>query len=410
MIAQDAARIILGAWIRGEHREDMNQIPAGDFGLELMPIANVLQSGETDALTIARKAEVSPAVISELANTTSYEELYRSAMRQIIRGNIHKWIEEHRNADPEEIMAYLEKNHREWMAEAPDLPDLNEIIVDYYNVLDERKREKTLHTGIIELDDLTNGIHKGDLTAVGARPSTGKSSFALQVATNVAAKGGVVLFFSLEMTNDQNMDRIVMRYVEGVSQKTLRSGDLEGDEWDRVSKATESLEQLNGHLMFSQERNLTMIEQIIAANKPDLVVIDQLTQLTDSGRFTDVRSRFSHMTSNLKRIAMEYNTAIWLCCQLNRQVSGSTKPSMDYLKESGSIEEDSDNVILLSRDEDEEEARGVRGNRIINVNLAKQRSGPTGEFLTMFFVQRFLFSSLEKYPTGFEETQEEVSF
>lgn len=388
----------------------MNQIPAGDFGLELMPIANVLQSGETDALTIARKAEVSPAVISELANATSYEELYRSAMRQIIRGNIHKWIEEHRNADPEEIMAYLEKNHREWMAEAPDLPDLNEIIVDYYNVLDERKREKTLHTGILELDDLTNGIHKGDLTAVGARPSTGKSSFALQVATNVAAKGGVVLFFSLEMTNDQNMDRIVMRYVEGVSQKTLRSGDLEGDEWDRVSKATESLEQLNGHLMFSQERNLTMIEQIIAANKPDLVVIDQLTQLTDSGRFTDVRSRFSHMTSNLKRIAMEYNTAIWLCCQLNRQVSGSTKPSMDYLKESGSIEEDSDNVILLSRDEDEEEARGVRGNRIINVNLAKQRSGPTGEFLTMFFVQRFLFSSLEKYPTGFEETQEEVSF
>lgn len=410
MIAQDAARIILGAWIRGEHREDMNQIPAGDFGLELMPIANVLQSGETDALTIARKAEVSPAVISELANATSYEELYRSAMRQIIRGNIHKWIEEHRNADPEEIMAYLEKNHREWMAEAPDLPDLNEIIVDYYNVLDERKREKTLHTGILELDELTNGIHKGDLTAVGARPSTGKSSFALQVATNVAAKGGVVLFFSLEMTNDQNMDRIVMRYVEGVSQKTLRSGDLEGDEWDRVSKATESLEQLNGHLMFSQERNLTMIEQIIAANKPDLVVIDQLTQLTDSGRFTDVRSRFSHMTSNLKRIAMEYNTAIWLCCQLNRQVNGSTKPSMDYLKESGSIEEDSDNVILLSRDEDEEEARGVRGNRIINVNLAKQRSGPTGEFLTMFFVQRFLFSSLEKYPTGFEETQEEVSF
>ena len=410
MIAQDAARIILGAWIRGEHREDMNQIPAGDFGLDMMPIANVLQSGETDALTIARKAEVSPAVISELANATSYEELYRSAMRQIIRGNIHKWIEEHRNADPEEIMAYLEKNHREWMAEAPDLPDLNEIIVDYYNVLDERKREKTLHTGILELDDLTNGIHKGDLTAVGARPSTGKSSFALQVATNVAAKGGVVLFFSLEMTNDQNMDRIVMRYVEGVSQKTLRSGDLEGDEWDRVSKATESLEQLNGHLMFSQERNLTMIEQIIAANKPDLVVIDQLTQLTDSGRFTDVRSRFSHMTSNLKRIAMEYNTAIWLCCQLNRQVNGSTKPSMDYLKESGSIEEDSDNVILLSRDEDEEEARGVRGNRIINVNLAKQRSGPTGEFLTMFFVQRFLFSSLEKYPTGFEETQEEVSF
>ena len=137
--------------------------------------------------------------------------------------SIHKWIEEHRNADQEEIMAYLEKNHREWMAEAPDLPDLNEIIVDYYNVLDERKREKTLHTGIIELDELTNGIHKGDLTAVGARPSTGKSSFALQVATNVAAKGVVVLFFSLEMTNDQNMDRIVMRYVEGVSQKTLRS-------------------------------------------------------------------------------------------------------------------------------------------------------------------------------------------
>ena len=124
--------------------------------------------------------------------------------------------------------------------------------------------------------------------------------------------------------------------------------------------------------------------------------------------FYDVRSRFSYMTSNLKRISMEQNTAIWRACQLNRAVNGAAKPSMDNLKESGSIEEDSDNVILLSRDEEEEEARNMQGNRVINVQLEKQRSGETGEFHLQFFVQRFGFKALDELPpSGFQDRRED---
>ena len=143
-----------------------------------------------------------------------------------------------------------------------------------------------------------------------------------------------------------------------------------------------------------------------------MVVVDQLTQLRDSSqRFPDRRLQFSHMTAELKRISMEYSTAVWLACQLNRTANQTDTPSMDNLKESGSIEEDSDNVIILARNKDEEEARAFRRDRVINVQLAKHRAGETGEFQLKFNVQRFGFVPLEEIPpAGFYETQNEINF
>ena len=410
MLKRDTAEIIIGTWLSGEHQEDAKLIPVNDFPDDtLTAIAREVRNGEKDPIRIIRRAKAPLTVMSELMPLAN-ETLYESALADIERQTVEEWLDKHRSDDPKDIIAYLQKHTREQSKPVPELPDLADQLVNYVaNTLEARASETVMLTGIKELDEMSGGIHKGDLTALGARPSTGKSSFALQVAMNVAKSGGKVIFFSLEMSQDQNIDRMLLRWVQGVDQKTLRSGRLADEQMDEVGRVSDELARLSGRLSFLPERNLTTIEAIVQKHKPDLIVIDQLTQMTDDQTFTDVRSRFTHMTRNLKRIAMENDVAVWLCCQLNRQVGGISRPSMDYLKESGSIEEDSDCVILLSRDEEEEQARGLTGNRIVTVDLCKQRQGELGAFNVKFVVQRFLFKELEDVP-GFIETENEVDF
>lgn len=409
MVKADTARIILGAWLRGEHLEDVKQIPVGEFG-ELAPVAKEIASGEKDPINVARHAGIPLGDVAEMMNA-KYEALYQVAVGQFIEERRKQWLAEHPDAKPEKIIEVVQASQRSWMTESVKVPDLFETIVDYQQTLDDRKKAKTHLTGIRELDEMTGGIYPGTLTAVGARPSTGKSAFCMQVAIKVAQSGARVLFFSLEMSDAQNMDRLILRCVDGVSQKQLRSGVLSGEQWQAVNAAMDTIGELRGNLSFLQERELPAIERIIEREKPDLVVIDQLTQLKDSTqKFPDRRLQFSHMTAELKRISMEYKTAVWLACQVNRDANNTT-PTMANLKESGSIEEDADNVILLHRDRDEEEARNLMGNRVINAELAKHRAGETGSFQLKFIVQRFGFVPLDELPPdGFYETQEEMNF
>lgn len=408
MMDKDTAKIILGAWMRGEHLDDVKQIQPEEFG-EYAEVARQVRSGETNLVKIGKKAGVNLGDIAEMTRDV-YETLYQAAMRSIIEANRIRWISEHPDANPEELIRVVEASQRAWMKDPEPIQGLADVITDYYAELDKRKNSETILTGIDDLDEITGGIFPGTLTAVGARPSTGKSAFCLQVAYNVARDGGKVLFFSLEMTNAQNMDRLIMKIASGISQKELRSGDLTQEQWDEIGRVTEIIGKLDGRLTFLQERTLSAIEEIIEREKPDLVVIDQLTQLNEpTMNFSDVRSRFTHMTSQLKRISMQKDTAIWLACQLNRSVTGS-RPGMEHLKESGSIEEDSDIVILLSRDEEEEEARAMQGNRVINVQIEKQRGGEINEFQLKFVVTRFGFVPLEDIPPGFYETHGEQEF
>lgn len=128
-----------------------------------------------------------------------------------------------------------------------------------------------------------------------------------------------------------------------------------------------------------------------------MVVIDQLEQMRCSGeKFKDKRERFSYMTNQLKRISMTEDVAVWLACQVNRDASQS-EPTLANLKESGSIEEDSDNVILLHRIPVEKMASSGwdDNNRPMIINVAKQRSGATGAINAQFIANKFTFYDLE---------------
>lgn len=408
---RETAKIILGAWLRGEHEEDIRLIPVAAFG-DMAPVADQIRQGERDPVRLGRKCKnvIDMADASEMwSGKTS--EIYDSALWAYREDYKADWLRKHANASDAEITAFLEENARNWMTGVPGGEDVYDVAAGYAEILDARRDNRVAQTGVADLDELSGGIMPGTLTAIGARPGTGKSAFCLQTAVNVARSGLKVMFFALEMTNAQNMDRLVMMYTRNINQRDLRSGQLTEDQWGEIGDAIDKIGEMKSHLVFSQERDIKVIEAMIKKHKPDFVVIDQLSQLTDKGRtFTSIRERFSEMTKALMDIVKNSTTAIWLACQVNRDANDS-RPSLANLKESGSIEEDCDMVVLLSRDKDEEQARGdLNGNRVINVEVAKHRGGELGEFQLKFVVKRFGFVPLEEIPEGFVQTEEDISY
>lgn len=408
-MAREEDKIILGSWLIGEHLEDVKTIPVAAFG-DLAPVAKQIRLGETSYVKIAKAAGIHISEISDILSHAQYENVYESIMAEHHKRELQSWLQEHPNAEPEEILETIQKHTRTYTRSLPNGVTMSDAILRYYEELDRRKNRDMVYTGIRELDDSMNGIMPGTLTAVGARPSTGKSAFMLQIAVNVAAAGAKVMFFPLEMSVEDTTERIIMRYTSGLRQREIKTGQLEPDQWDRIYGTASDLEDIQDNLMvFENVRDIETIEALTRKHAPNVVFIDQLQQLEAAEQFQSVRERFGHMTKNLKRISMESQTSVWLACQLNRNARG-TDATMADLKEAGNIEEDSDNVILLSRDEDAEEDRvDLNGARVIKVDLAKQRSGMTGDFLMKFVPYRFTFQTLpEMPPPGFSQVQEEI--
>ena len=213
---------------------------------------------------------------------------------------------------------------------------------------------KGIPTGISALDKVLTGLNKSDLIIVGARPGMGKTSFALNVARNVAVNAKkTVCFFSLEMTRDQLAQRMLSNEASIESEK-LRTGELSTDEWTRLAQAGTNL--ATAPIYFDETSGITVPEmkaKLRRMKKVDLVVIDYLG-LMQSARKTENRvQEVSDITRNLKAMAKELNVPVVACAQLSRGTEAkgkSHKPALADLRESGSIEQDADIVMFIYRE------------------------------------------------------------
>ncbi|MBP3706191.1 MAG: replicative DNA helicase [Clostridia bacterium] len=209
-------------------------------------------------------------------------------------------------------------------------------------------------SGISELDKVITGLNKSDLIILGARPGMGKTSFALNIARNVAVTAGkTVCFFSLEMTRDQLAQRLLSSEA-GIKSEKLRTGELTADEWTRLAQAGDNLSKAN--LYFDESSNITVPEmkaKLRRMRRVDLVIIDYLG-LMHSAKATDNRvQEISEITRTLKIMAKELKVPVIACAQLSRatETKGkSHKPMLADLRDSGSIEQDADIVLFLYRD------------------------------------------------------------
>ncbi len=220
---------------------------------------------------------------------------------------------------------------------------------------DEAHLYKGIPTGISALDEVTSGLNRSDLIIVGARPGMGKTSFALNIARNVAMQQNrTVAFFNLEMSREQMVTRLLSSEAR-VSSHKLRTGSLSPEEWGRISAASSSLCQAPIYL--DDTANITVPEMKARLRRvKDLgfVVIDYL-QLMHAAKRTENRvQEVSEITRSLKIMAKELNVPIMVAAQLSRgtEKQGSNhRPSLADLRESGSIEQDADQVLFLYRDD-----------------------------------------------------------
>ncbi len=240
------------------------------------------------------------------------------------------------------------------------LMHIKDVLASNYEIFrkltsDEKDQYVGIPTGISTLDEVTSGLNRSDLIIVGARPGMGKTRFALNIARNVAMlQNKTVAFFNLEMSREQMVNRLLSSEAR-VSSKKLRVGNLTADEWGRISTASSALCQAPIYL--DDTASITVPEmkaRLRRIKNLGFVVIDYL-QLMHSARRIDNRvQEVSEITRSLKIMAKELNVPIMVCAQLSRSTEKkgeNHRPALADLRESGSIEQDADQVLFLYRND-----------------------------------------------------------
>ncbi len=271
---------------------------------------------------------------------------------------------------------------------------------------DNADEYKGIPTGFSQIDEVTSGLNKSDLVLIGARPSVGKSALALNIARNVALRGKKVAFFSLEMSNEQLAGRLLATEARVESNK-LRSGELTSDEWKRLAEAANML--YNVPLFFDDTSQLTVPElksKLKRAGQVDCVFIDYLGLMQSATKKENRVQEVSEISRGLKMLAKEMMIPVVCCCQLSRAPekngkSSNSRPFLSDLRDSGSLEQDADIVMLLYRPEYYQRKDGEAQSadnpemNIAYVNVVKNRHGPTEDIKMHFEKQFTLFATLE---------------
>lgn len=248
-------------------------------------------------------------------------------------------------------------------------------------------------TGFKKLDNILSGLQKSDLIIIGGRPSVGKTTFALDIARNAAKASGLpVAFFSIEMSKDQVIDRIIAAE-SGVSLWKLRTGRVKEDvEYQRIQEALERLS--NTHIFINDMPSPNILQMRSTARRLQsehglgMVVIDYLQLITPRTKSDNMVQQVTEISRNVKALARELNVPVVALSQLSREVDkrDDKRPKLSDLRESGSIEQDADVVMLLSRAKERRSgdptsidlSSGGADENIIHVDVAKHRNGPLG--------------------------------
>ncbi len=283
---------------------------------------------------------------------------------------------------------------------------ISDILATSFDRIDRLHREKGLlrgvTTGFKQLDNQLSGFQNSDLIILAARPSMGKTTFALNLALNAATKGKVPTgFFSLEMSKEQVVDKLIcaQAMVDGWK---LRTGNLSEDDFPAIGMAMGTLAE--APIFIDDSPGLTILEirtrarRLKAEHNLGLMVVDYL-QLIDGGSGANADNRVqqvSEISRNLKGIARELDIPVIALSQLSRNVENRDKktPQLSDLRESGSIEQDADIVMFLFR-EDYYDRETERKN-ITDLLIRKHRNGPIGEVELHFRPEQSRFFDIER--------------
>ncbi len=288
-----------------------------------------------------------------------------------------------------------------------DYVAIDQLLADAFDRIDDLHRNKGalrgLKTGFRDLDKKTAGFQKGDLVIIGARPAMGKTTFAQNLAYNIATinKKGV-LFFSMEMAANEIVDRMISD-VSGVDNWKMRTGNLSDEEFQKIGDAMDEMDELP--IYIDDTSSMTVVELRNKARRAmhdhdiGIVVVDYLQLIQGSDRYRGNRvQEVTEVSRGLKILARELNIPVVALAQLSRNVTGreDPRPVLSDLRDSGSIEQDADLVIFLHRpDYYKQHDDNYEETHITELLIAKHRHGAVGKIELYFHPELLRFMSLD---------------
>ena len=291
-----------------------------------------------------------------------------------------------------------------------DFVPIKEVLNKAQELLEAKALNKNpitgLTTGFYKLDQVSAGLHEGELIIIAARPGMGKTAFALNIATNAATSTPkAVAIFNLEMPAEQLVDRMISA-IGGIDSRKIQTGQMQPNDWKRYNEARSQLEKTN--IYIEDNAGITAAEirakcRRLAQKKEGLglVIIDYLQLVTSGGKRPESRQQeVSEISRSLKTLAMELKVPVIALAQLSRNAEKREKnePMLADLRESGSIEQDADMVLFINRMDyyknkteiDQEE------NVVTDIIIAKHRKGATGKFQLLFELKKTNFRNYLK--------------
>lgn len=282
--------------------------------------------------------------------------------------------------------------------------EIKDVLLEVFNQLEERAMNKGSLTGITtgydDLDRMTSGLQRSDLVLLAARPSMGKTALALNIAMNAVKTGVSVALFSLEMSKEQYVQRIISMESMVESNK-LRTGNLNDDDWDRLLSVMSIIS--NYQVYIDDTASITLFEMMSKCRRLkmekglDLIIVDYLQLMSGGGKNESRQQEISDISRGLKAMARELDCPVMALSQLSRapELRTDHRPIMSDLRESGAIEQDADVVMMLYRDEyyhkEESDKKGIT-----EVIITKQRNGPVGTVELAWISQYTKFGNIQK--------------
>ena len=349
------------------------------------------------------------------ANVAHYANIVRdkAVLRRLITSAVT--ISDLGFSEDEDVPAILDKAEQSLFAVSQKffrqkfIP-IKDILTEAFDRIDKIHKEKGalrgLPTGFRDLDGKLAGLQKSDLLILAARPSMGKTSLALNIAEHIAVEEKIpVAFFSLEMSKEQLVDRLISSQA-GVDSWKLRTGNLSDDDFPKIGYAMGTLSEAPFFIDDTPGLNVTEIRakarRLQMEHDLGIIFVDYLQLIEGRSKSGDANrvQEISEISRSLKTLARELNVPVVALSQLSRAVEHrpDKRPQLSDLRESGSIEQDADVVMFIYRDDYYDENSEKKG--ITEILIRKHRNGPIGNVDLYFNAEQMRFRDLAKQPKG----------
>ncbi|AYD41357.1 replicative DNA helicase [Clostridium fermenticellae] len=380
-----------------------------DIAIDIITLSENLKSRDKlDTVGgITYISELGGSVIST-ANIQSYIKIVKekSTLRNLIKAST-KIIEES-YSNQNDVLKVIDLAEKQIFNIAEnnigsDFEPISDILergfVQIENLFNNKGETTGIPSGFRELDSKTSGFQKGDMVLIAARPSMGKTTFALNIAEYAALREGKnVAIFSLEMSKEQLAYKLLCSEAH-VDMLKLRTGDLEDKDWENIARVSGPLG--SAKLFIDDSAGISIMEmrskcrRLKIESGIDLIIIDYLQLMAGSGSSESRQQEVSEISRSIKALAKEMECPIVALSQLSRAPEARTdhRPMLSDLRESGSIEQDADLVLFLYRDEYYNKETEDRN--IAECIISKQRNGPTGTIKLAWLGQFSKFGNLD---------------